>query len=66
MKAKKTYEPPKIVDLTVDYTQAVGQSQCVPGNNAAARCQAGSNAASQCYFGQRAGGLCTHGPAFKP
>lgn len=63
MKRKKPYEPPKIIDLKVDYTQAVGASQCATGSSAVARCQVGRDADSQCYFGQHAGVSCTHGPA---
>ena len=54
MKEKKPYEPPKIVDLQVDYTQAVGQSRCVVGPTASGQCSAGNVATVACAQGPSA------------
>lgn len=55
MKQKKPYEPPKIIDLQVDYAQAVGQSKCLTGGQATGQCTGGSTAT----------GACNTGPAFR-
>ncbi len=56
MKEKKTYEPPMVIDLQVDYTQAVGQS----------RCNAGPTATGQCTTGPQANRTCGTGTQFTP
>jgi hypothetical protein len=64
VKNKKPYEPPKIIDLQVDYTQAVGQSQCATGQAAAARCTRGNSARNMCTMGHKAtASTCVHGSA---
>lgn len=51
MKQKKPYEPPKIIDLQVDYTQAVGASRCVVGPTATGVCNVGNQATTSCGGG---------------
>jgi hypothetical protein len=51
MKERKPYEPPKIVDLQVDYTQALGLSRCVLGSAASGQCGVGTQASSTCSTG---------------
>jgi hypothetical protein len=63
-KDKKPYEPPKIVDLKVDYTQAVGQSRCLTGTSASGQCNRGNSANQLCMMGHKASGpACVHGAA---
>jgi hypothetical protein len=66
MKNKKSYEPPMVVDLKVDYTQAVGQSQCLTGGQASGQCGTGAQATSQCGTGGRATSACAQGPSARP
>jgi hypothetical protein len=54
MTEKKTYEPPRIVDLQVDYTQAVGASRCVTGAQATTTCTSGNVASTSCNTGNSA------------
>jgi hypothetical protein len=51
MKQKKPYDPPKIIDLQVDYTQAVGVTKCNTGPTATGVCSAGNQATSSCGVG---------------
>ncbi len=63
-KPTKPYEPPQIIDLQVDYTQAVGASRCATGQGAAARCSRGNSANNQCSMGHKAtSSTCIHGAA---
>ena len=66
MKEKKRYEPPRIVDLQVDYTQAVGQSQCSAGGQAYGQCGTGAQASSQCGAGPQATLACNQGQSATP
>ncbi len=66
MKTKKPYAPPKIVDLQVDYTQAVGQSKCLTGGQATGQCTTGAQATSQCSGGAQATVACAQGPSATP
>jgi hypothetical protein len=53
---KLTYEPPKIYEIDVDMTQAMGASQCKKGVSATYKaCSAGNRPAS-CTNGNRASG----------
>ncbi len=64
MKKKKPYKPPRIIDLQVDYTQAVGQSQCASGWAAAGQCNRGESANERCSVGHKAtSSTCVHGAA---
>ena len=65
MEQKKPYEPPKIVDLQVDYTQAVGATRCIAGPTATAQCTTGSQATSVCSDGAQATASCGTGSAFR-
>ena len=51
MSKKRQYEAPKIVDLQVDYTQAVGQTRCLTGSTATGSCEAGAAATTTCNTG---------------
>ncbi len=59
---KLTYEPPKIYEIDVDMTQAMGASQCGKGASATHKaCSAGNRPAS-CTNGSGAtGSSCTKG-----
>ena len=66
MKEKKPYEPPKIIDIKVDYEQAVGQTigpgACHSGPAASARCQTGGTATGgMCHSGNMAAQRCQTG-----
>jgi hypothetical protein len=72
VKKKRPYEPPKIYELEVDLTQAMGQTQCSRGLNAAGACRPGKSAIStnckpglsatvQCNPGNRPGLACRPG-----
>jgi len=63
MDKKKKYEPPRIIDLKVDYTQATGASRCWNGAAQGWQCQPGSGAGHQCKTGSRAGFRCMSGAA---
>ena len=59
---KRPYEPPKVYELDVELTQAMGQTQCTVGRNAAGSCSAGQNPASaNCGPGQSANVQCGAG-----
>ncbi len=66
MKEKKPYEPPTVIDLQVDYTQAVGASRCVAGGQATGQCGTGAQATSQCGTGSHATVACSQGPSARP
>jgi SynChlorMet cassette protein ScmA len=66
MKVKKPYEAPKIIDLQVDYTQAVGVSKCLTGGQATGQCTTGGQATSQCTTGTQATVACSQGPSATP
>lgn len=56
------YEPPKIYELDVDLTQAMGQTRCNPGQRAAGACTNGAQAqAPGCTNGGRPAGRCVGG-----
>jgi hypothetical protein len=61
MDKKKKYEPPQIIDLKVDYTQATGASRCWNGAAQGWQCMSGSGAGHQCMTGNRAGFKCSSG-----
>ena len=71
MKEKRSYEPPMIIDLQVDHTQAVGQTvscetghlanSCNTGANAGNRCITGGSATSNCGTGGNASNNCGNG-----
>ena len=59
---KRPYEPPKIYELEVDLTQAMGQTQCTVGRGASGACSRGNlPAGSGCGAGGSAGVLCGRG-----
>ncbi len=64
MKQRKPYEPPKIIDLQVDYTQAVGASACDQGGQATGLCRNGGQANDRCNNGNGAEALCYNGSRF--
>jgi hypothetical protein len=66
MKQKKPYEPPKIIDLQVDYTQAVGATRCIMGPTATGQCGTGNQATSDCNTGAAATVACSQGPSATP
>jgi len=66
MKDKKPYEAPKIIELQVDYTQAVGVSTCLAGGQATGQCGTGAQATNQCATGSRATTACRQGPSATP
>jgi len=61
MKEKKKYEPPKIIDLKVDYTQATGVSRCWNGASQGWQCTPGGGAGHWCRSGATAGFDCRVG-----
>ena len=61
-KKKRRYEPPKVYDLDVDLTQAMGQTVCSVGNQAAGACNAGGTPAGvTCQVGSAASTQCRDG-----
>jgi hypothetical protein len=66
MKQKKPYEPPKIIDLQVDYIQAVGATRCAAGPTATGQCNTGTNATAACSNGGQATASCGTGSRFAP
>ncbi len=59
---KLPYEPPKVYELDVDLTQAMGQTQCTAGRGASGACNRGNlPAGSGCGAGRSAGVLCGNG-----
>jgi hypothetical protein len=69
---KRPYESPKIYELEVDLTQAMGQTQCTNGEGASGACSSGnlpagsgcgpgSSATVLCGNGQRPGATCNSG-----
>ena len=69
---KRPYEPPRIYELEVDLTQAMGQTQCTAGRGASGACgrgnlpagsgcNPGSSASLLCGRGQRPGATCSAG-----
>ncbi|MBW2344835.1 MAG: hypothetical protein JRF53_12640 [Deltaproteobacteria bacterium] len=69
---KRPYKPPKIYELEVDLTQAMGQTQCSAGRGASGACSrgnlpagsgcgAGGSASVLCGNGQRPGATCSRG-----
>jgi hypothetical protein len=66
MKEKRPYEPPKIIDLQVDYTQAVGATRCMTGPTATGQCTTGNQATSQCTGGRVATVSCSTGSSAMP
>jgi hypothetical protein len=66
MKERKPYEAPKIIDLQVDYAQAVGQSRCLAGGQATGQCTTGAQATSECTTGAQATATCSGGSSFTP
>lgn len=62
-KGKKIkYEPPRVYELQVDLTQAMGQTVCTAGRSAAGSCQAGSGPAGvTCVTGRSANTQCGAG-----
>jgi hypothetical protein len=69
---KRPYESPKIYELEVDLTQAMGQTQCTAGRGASGACSRGNlpagtgcgnggSASVTCGSGQRPGASCSQG-----
>jgi hypothetical protein len=69
---KAKYEPPRVYELQVDLTQAMGQTVCGAGRAAAGACQAGTGpagvicapgggATTQCTVGNNPGTTCGAG-----
>jgi hypothetical protein len=58
---KRRYEPPKIYELDVDMTQAMGASVCKSGSQAASTCSNGPQAKGACSNGNRAVTTCSGG-----
>ncbi len=59
---KRKYEPPSVYELQVDLTQAMGQTVCAAGRQAAGACQAGQTPAGvTCVTGQSASTQCGAG-----
>lgn len=62
-KDKRPYEPPKIYDLGVDFTQALGQT-CPGGGGETGDCPGGGTAGTDCGGGGSASGSCPGGGNF--
>jgi hypothetical protein len=59
---KRKYEPPNVYELQVDLTQAMGQTVCTVGRQAAGACQRGQTPAGvTCVTGQSASTQCGAG-----
>ena len=69
---KIKYEPPRVYELQVDLTQAMGQTVCTAGRSAAGSCQTGQgpagvtcstgrSATTQCGAGNTPGTTCSTG-----
>lgn len=70
---KKSYEPPRLVELELDLEQAAGQTACTAGTSASGpcvrgrgprarwQCHSGANAQRHCQRGNLAGGKCQTG-----
>jgi hypothetical protein len=59
---KRKYEPPSVYELQVDLTQAMGQTVCTTGRQAAGACQRGQTPAGvTCVTGQSASTQCGAG-----
>ena len=60
---KLPYEPPKIYELDLDMTQAMGATKCRTGASAAGyECKSGSSPTSSCTNGSSASGVtCRRG-----
>ncbi|MBN2124791.1 MAG: hypothetical protein JW821_10895 [Deltaproteobacteria bacterium] len=63
---KRPYEPPRIYELDVDMTQAMGQSLCRTGSFAAGACDNGAQASGSCQNGAQAGVECDRGSSGRP
>lgn len=63
---KRPYEPPKIYELEVDMTQAMGQSLCRNGSRAGGACNNGAHAGTDCRNGNMAGNTCDGGSSGRP
>jgi hypothetical protein len=63
---KRRYEPPRIYEMEVDMTQAMGASLCTTGNRASGACNTGNRAAANCVNGSRAGTMCNSGSSGAP
>ena len=64
---KRPYEPPKIYELEVDLTQAMGQTQCTMGRGASGACSRGNlPAGSGCADGPRVQGGVRGIPGHEP
>ncbi|MBW2029114.1 MAG: hypothetical protein JRH06_05085 [Deltaproteobacteria bacterium] len=71
-KKKRPYEPPRVYELDVELSQAMGQTQCARGASASGSCSAGrgptttnctngQSASTQCAAGQTPGTSCGAG-----
>lgn len=58
---KRPYEPPRVYEMEVDMTQAMGASLCSNGTQASGACNAGNRAGSTCGNGNRATNRCSTG-----
>jgi hypothetical protein len=69
---KPKYEPPSVYELQVDLTQAMGQTVCTAGRQAAGACSqgqtpagvtcaTGQSATTQCGAGRTPGTTCSTG-----
>jgi hypothetical protein len=63
---KLPYEPPKIYELEVDMSQAMGQTSCDNGNTASATCTRGNTATTSCERGNAATTFCNPGGNYVP
>jgi hypothetical protein len=63
---KLPYEPPKIYELDVDMSQAMGQTSCSRGNTASSTCSRGNSATMSCSRGSAATSYCNTGGSYVP
>jgi hypothetical protein len=61
---KPRYEPPRIFEMEVDMTQAMGATRCQAGTNATGPCNTGSRAGT-CSTGNTATNTCSGGSTGK-
>ena len=58
---KLPYEAPKIYEIEVDMSQAMGQTTCTQGNTASSTCTRGNTATMSCERGNAATTFCNAG-----
>jgi hypothetical protein len=63
---KLPYEPPKIYELDVDMSQAMGKTSCTRGSTASAACTRGNAATMSCSRGAAATTYCNTGGSYVP